>query len=282
MTTAKRDKLSCAQRFRAILAGHIDALGPNITPAKRAIVKSVATLETELEFLGRRFAHKGTGATVSDLAHYAKISAALQQLFASIGLGLNINHNVNHNLAVRVKDDGARGAIELALTKLILARQERERTSGMVIDVTPAPAAPARVDTEPERERAERETETIRDSRNVVRLRAPETPASANHPKEPRQPSSTELSHVVGSDRIGGQAAMTYAEFLKQGSMNEIASALIEIIGKTRSEHANQLNRDTLIEFFERGAYSAQRETQNALVQHNEPDGDDNNPATQH
>jgi hypothetical protein len=68
---------------------------------------------------------------------------------------------------------------------------------------------------------------------------------------------------------------MTYAELLKIGSMNEIAQELVEIIGKrnTRSEHASQLVRDALIEFFERGASTARREMQ---VQHN--GGDSDNP----
>jgi hypothetical protein len=75
---------------------------------------------------------------------------------------------------------------------------------------------------------------------------------------------------------------MTYAELLKIGSMNEIAEKLIDIIGKrhTRREFANQMTRDALIEFFERGARSARRE---APDQHTELDSsDDNNPTTQH
>jgi hypothetical protein len=55
---------------------------------------------------------------------------------------------------------------------------------------------------------------------------------------------------------------MTYAEILKQGSMNELANALIEIIAETRPEYANQLIREALIAFFERGRYSAARSSQ--------------------
>jgi transcription initiation factor IIE alpha subunit len=56
---------------------------------------------------------------------------------------------------------------------------------------------------------------------------------------------------------------MSFEELLKKGSMNEIANELIE-----RRCYAVQDVRDALIEFFERGAASAQRKTHDTPLQH--------------
>jgi hypothetical protein len=165
-------------------------------------------------------AFEGVGG-VAGLIKWARTSAHARSVFYTQLYSKLIPLTVQGQVNTAVDDDGRRAAeaIELALTKLVLARQERERSDGLVIDAQanppmPVPIASDRVDAEPDAsvspntttshlatERAERET--VRDSTNVVRLRPPDGSASANHPKEPRQPSSTELFYEHGNSSPG-------------------------------------------------------------------------------
>jgi hypothetical protein len=188
-------KPTWAKRFRELLAGHIAALGDaNVTPAKRATIRSAVVLQMELEVLSRRFALRGTGASAADLTLFSKISSAMTGMFASVGLG---GHEVNivnhHNVAVRI-DDGrqAAEAIEQALTKLILARQRRE-ADGLVIDVQPNEPVD-HVEAEP----GHVEPQVIHDDPKPLRIvrASPQPPASVDRPK-----TATELYFESGNSQ---------------------------------------------------------------------------------
>jgi hypothetical protein len=191
MTTAKPDKVSWAKRFRELLAGHLNALSErniNITSAQRAIIRSATTMEIELETMSRRFAIRAVGASAADLTLYAKISAAMQGMFESVGLGHQATATINHHVAVRVEDDGreAYAKIEAALTRLIAARREKEaETPGLIIDHVPIDPEPVAVDRVAEEDREA--------PVNVVHLRAPETP-SVDRPKTTTELYSENLS----------------------------------------------------------------------------------------
>ena len=198
MTTAKPDKVSWAKRFRELLAGHLNSLSErniNITSAQRAIIRSATTMEIELETMSRRFAIRAVGASAADLTLYAKLSAAMQGMFASVGLGHEINIVNHHNVAVRI-DDGRQAAeqIEAALTRLIEARQRREKEAPLVIEHAPSPE-PVTVD-HVEAEPGHVEPQVI-DPKPLRIVRAsPQPPAPVDRPK-----TATELYFESGNSQ---------------------------------------------------------------------------------
>src|SRR5438477_11698779 len=92
-----------AQRYRKHMAAYVKLLGgaDNITPINRAIVRSAAIMQTELELMAQKFAASGsTGATREDLLLFTQTSSTVQSLLESVGLGPD---KVNRHVAV-VKD----------------------------------------------------------------------------------------------------------------------------------------------------------------------------------
>jgi hypothetical protein len=79
--------IAWTKTYKALLADFIKALGgENITPARRAIARNVATLQTELNMLTHRFAANGRGASTEDLAEFLKVSAMATSMMESVGL----------------------------------------------------------------------------------------------------------------------------------------------------------------------------------------------------
>ena len=120
--SADRQSLAWAKTFKELLDGFTEALGgENITPARRAIARTVATLQTELSVLGDRFAASGRGASVDDLNLFLKISATVASLLESVGLS---------KLGPPPSEDppvgGAHTKLGAILTSLVRARQEEE------------------------------------------------------------------------------------------------------------------------------------------------------------
>ena len=120
--SADRQSLAWAKTFKELLDGFTEALGgENITPARRAIARTVATLQTELSVLGDRFAASGRGASADDLNQFLKISATVASLLESVGLDQSQPASQNPPAA-----DGTRAKLESLLTSLVRARQEEE------------------------------------------------------------------------------------------------------------------------------------------------------------
>ena len=120
--SAHRQSLAWAKTFKELLDGFTEALGgENITPARRAIARTVATLQTELSVLGDRFAASGRGASADDLNQFLKISATVASLLESVGLDQSQPASQNPPAA-----DGTRAKLESLLTSLVRARQEEE------------------------------------------------------------------------------------------------------------------------------------------------------------
>ena len=83
--SADRRTAAWAAKYSELLQAFTDALGgDNIPPAKLAICRTIATLQTELSVLGDQFANGAVGA--DDLNKYIKISATVGTLLQSIGL----------------------------------------------------------------------------------------------------------------------------------------------------------------------------------------------------
>ena len=83
--SADRRTAAWAAKYSELLQTFADALGgDDIPPAKLAICRTIATLQTELSVLGNQFANGAVGA--DDLNKYIKISATVGTLLQSIGL----------------------------------------------------------------------------------------------------------------------------------------------------------------------------------------------------
>jgi hypothetical protein len=138
--TADRQTAAWAKRYQQLLDGFIDALGgeENITPTRRAMAKTLATLQAESSALSDRFAANGSGGSPDDINLFLRISGTIESLLGSVGLSQSLQQPpVDHDRA-----DDAREALMVAFDKIIAARQQEEANGvfhnrdGVVLDNT--------------------------------------------------------------------------------------------------------------------------------------------------
>jgi hypothetical protein len=179
MTTDRRTA-AWAARYQELLQGFVAAMGGEaIAPMRRALARSLATLQCELLCLSDRFAVSGKGASVDDLNLFIKISDTIESLLATAGLNKSppsqhsnqnpLGENATSELAallgnlVRARQeeetqgifrdekgniitDPERLAIEQAIHDLKLKRDAIDNgTAPASVDVAPAPVAPCEV-----------------------------------------------------------------------------------------------------------------------------------------
>jgi hypothetical protein len=122
--TADRQTVAWAKRYQELLRDFTETLGgENISPARRATVRTIATLQTELSVLGDRFAANGRGASPDDLSLFLKISATVGGLLESVGLGQPLRqYSVDENPPAEC----AHTKLHAILTNLIRARKAEE------------------------------------------------------------------------------------------------------------------------------------------------------------
>jgi hypothetical protein len=145
--TANRQTVAWAKQYKELLTTFTEALGgENISPTKRAIVKTIATLQTELAVLSDRFAANGKGASADDLNMFLKISTTVGGLLESVGLGQPLQTS---------PAEGGHTKLEAILTNLVHGRQAEE-AQGIFRD------AEGNVITDPERVALEQQIYNLR------------------------------------------------------------------------------------------------------------------------
>ena len=74
-----------ARRFRDLIVLHVDDSGPDVSEAKRSIIRRASALEVELERLEAKFALAGE-ADAADLDLYQRASNTMRRHLESVGL----------------------------------------------------------------------------------------------------------------------------------------------------------------------------------------------------
>ena len=106
-----------AAKFQELLQGFTDALGgDNIPPAKLAICRTIATLQTQLTVMGDQFANGAVGA--DDLNTFMKVAATVGSLLQSIGL----DQVLQKPPVDQSRGSDAHAKLEEAFNKIIAAR----------------------------------------------------------------------------------------------------------------------------------------------------------------
>jgi hypothetical protein len=117
-----------AAKYKELLQGLTHALGDNPPPAKLAICRTAAILQTELSTLGDQFA-SGAGASADDLNTFMKISATIGGLLQSIGLDQVLQKPPIEQNGVA----GARAELQQLFDR-IAARRDLEESKGVYRD----------------------------------------------------------------------------------------------------------------------------------------------------
>jgi hypothetical protein len=114
-------RLIWAARYRELLEGFTEALGgESITPTRKAMAKTLATLQAQLSTLSDRFANT-QGGTPDDVAQFLKISDTIATLLESVGL--------KQAMQQPVVNDGtdAREELQAILNRLFEAQLTEEK-----------------------------------------------------------------------------------------------------------------------------------------------------------
>jgi hypothetical protein len=127
--TVDRRTAAWAARYQELLQGLTHALGSDIPPAKLAICRTAAVLQTELTMLGDQFA-SGRGASGDDLNTFIKISATIGGLLQSIGLDQVLQRPPTND---RASGDDARAKL-LAMVNNHVRARETEHAQGIFRD----------------------------------------------------------------------------------------------------------------------------------------------------
>ena len=173
--TVDRRTAAWAARYQELLQGLTHALGSDIPPAKLAICRTAAVLQTELTMLGDQFA-SGRGASGDDLNTFIKISATIGGLLQSIGL----DHVLQKPPAIdHASGDDARAKLLAMVTNHVRAR-ETEAQQGIFRDNQ------HRVITNPERLQIAQQIYALQQRAEAIdNGTAAVQPSSDSHPPEP-------------------------------------------------------------------------------------------------
>jgi hypothetical protein len=130
-----------ASRYAELLDDFTAALGgPNIPPVKRAMAKTLAVMNCQLLTLGDRFANS-QGGSADDMAQFLKVSTAVTDLFASLGL----SHAMQQTPIANPREtDDLRAALKAAFERVMeQRRQDAARASTVTASTEPPPREPA-------------------------------------------------------------------------------------------------------------------------------------------
>jgi hypothetical protein len=186
--TVDRSTVAWVRTFKEMLEGFNEALGgENITPARRALARTIATLQTELVVLGDHFAAGGR-ASADDLAQYLKISATVADLLKAAGIDQMQPARINPD----AEAESARQKLQDHLLRLVeVAREDREKEEASGIFRNPD----GDVITNPEEQALEQALYNLRHPASAVVGEAQEavdasvpSPAPPPAPQEPFAP----------------------------------------------------------------------------------------------
>jgi hypothetical protein len=133
-----RRSAAWAAKYQEMLKSFTNALGgPNASPAKLAIARTIATLQAQMSTLSDRFA-SSQGGSPEDIALFLKISGTVGELLQSVGLGKTLQEPVRAK-----EDDGAHDEIVAAYVRVRDARKQdeaqgifRDRRGNVITDPT--------------------------------------------------------------------------------------------------------------------------------------------------
>jgi hypothetical protein len=87
-----------AERYQELRDGYIAIMGgDNITPTRRALAETIATLQCELLTLTNRFAGSARGGSPEDLALFLKLSSTISDLLQGAGIAASQQNNTDQN-----------------------------------------------------------------------------------------------------------------------------------------------------------------------------------------
>jgi hypothetical protein len=134
--TVDRRTVAWAKTYRETLRNLFDSLGgeENVAPAKLAIARTLAVLQTELSVLTDRFAADGRGGSPDDINRFLKISDTVASLLAALGLGKPLQQSGQNHA------ENAHAALQAVLEGIMRVRADEEAKgifrdrAGSVID----------------------------------------------------------------------------------------------------------------------------------------------------
>jgi hypothetical protein len=135
-----------AKTYRSLLADYMAALGPNVSPVKRATARQLAILSTELSVLGDRFCASGSGASTDDLNRFLKISDTVGTLLSSVGLARTLQEPANPHDA-----EHERRELKAIVDRILTVRRQDEARATVAASteasaIAEAPEEPAVVE----------------------------------------------------------------------------------------------------------------------------------------
>jgi hypothetical protein len=157
-----------ATKYNSLLQSHLESMGSNVSPAKRALAETIATVQCELAVLQDKLAGSGRGGDNADLTLFLRLSGSVTELMSSAGLGqqqtttnqdggdaLKKLTDMFNNIVRANEEDEAAGIFHIGgvlvtdpaaivLERWIYAlEQMRDNPPPLVAAASPAPATPA-------------------------------------------------------------------------------------------------------------------------------------------